>query len=151
MNKKYFFSHRVPAMLLTLALCLGMIPTASAAQQNSYHDPVEHWQQASNRTNELDVNAIVTHETFYCATCRENTDFTVWRVPEYGYSANGGKSTDLRIRTPQTACLCPICGSHSTEQCHQPQLRAAGLPGSGDGADSTRGSCTIRLLSRANF
>ena len=65
MNKKYFFSHRVLAMLLTLALCLGMIPTASAAQQNSYHDPVEHWQQASNRTNELDVNAIVTHETFY--------------------------------------------------------------------------------------
>ena len=39
MNKKYFFSHRVLAMLLTLALCLGMIPTASAAQQNSYHDP----------------------------------------------------------------------------------------------------------------
>ena len=72
MNKKYFFSHRVLAMLLTLTLCLGMIPTASAAQQNSYHDPVEHWQQASNRTNELDVNAIVTHETFYCATCREN-------------------------------------------------------------------------------
>lgn len=71
MNKKYFFSHRVTAMLLTLALCLGMIPTASAAQQNSYHDPVEHWQQASNRTNELDVNAIVTHETFYCATCRK--------------------------------------------------------------------------------
>ena len=29
-------------MLLTLTLCLGMIPTASAAQQNSYHDPVEH-------------------------------------------------------------------------------------------------------------
>lgn len=71
MNKKYFFSHRVLAVLLTLTLCLGMIPTASAAQQNSYHDPVEHWQQASNRTNELDVNAIVTHETFYCATCRE--------------------------------------------------------------------------------
>ena len=53
MNKKYFFYHRVLAMLLTLTLCLGMIPTASAAQQNSYHDPVEHWQQASNRTNEL--------------------------------------------------------------------------------------------------
>ena len=83
MNKKYFFSHRVLAMLLTLTLCLGMIPTASAAQQNSYHDPVEHWQQASNRTNELDVNAIVTHETFYCATCRENKVATLtekkWR------------------------------------------------------------------------
>lgn len=42
MNKKYFFSHRVTAMLLTLALCLGMIPTAFAAQQNSYNDPAEH-------------------------------------------------------------------------------------------------------------
>lgn len=45
MNKKYFFSHRVTAMLLTLALCLGMIPTAFAAQQNSYHDPAEHWME----------------------------------------------------------------------------------------------------------
>ena len=39
MNKKYFFSHRVTAMLLTLTLCLSMIPTAFAGQQNSYHDP----------------------------------------------------------------------------------------------------------------
>ena len=30
-------------MLLTLTLCLSMIPTAFAGQQNSYHDPVEHW------------------------------------------------------------------------------------------------------------
>ena len=96
MNKKYFFSHRVLAMLLTLALCLGMIPTASAAQQNSYHDPVEHWQQASNRTNELDVNAIVTHETFYCATCRENTDFTVWRVPEYTRSSETALNRNVK-------------------------------------------------------
>ena len=43
MNKKYFFSHRVTAMLLTLALCLGMIPTASAAQQNSYPIEVQLW------------------------------------------------------------------------------------------------------------
>ena len=62
---------------------------------------------------------------------------------ELAYRADGGKSADLCIRTSQTACLCPLCGSHSTEQCYQPQLRAAGLPRSGDGADSTRGSCTI--------
>ena len=103
MNKKYFFSHRVLAMLLTLALCLGMIPTASAAQQNSYHDPVEHWQQASNRTNELDVNAIVTHETFYCATCRENTDFTVWRVPEY--TRSGETALNRNVKYSNGMCI----------------------------------------------
>ena len=103
MNKKYFFSHRVTAMLLTLALCLGMIPTASAAQQNSYHDPVEHWQQASNRTNELDVNSIVTHETFYCATCRENTDFTVWRVPEY--TRSGETALNRNVKYSNGMCI----------------------------------------------
>ena len=103
MNKKYFFSHRVLAMLLTLTLCLCMIPTASAAQQNSYHDPVEHWQQASNRTNELDVNAIVTHETFYCATCRENTDFTVWRVPEY--TRSGETALNRNVKYSNGMCI----------------------------------------------
>ena len=103
MNKKYFFSHRVLAMLLTLTLCLGMIPTASAAQQNSYHDPIEHWQQASNRTNELDVNAIVTHETFYCATCRENTDFTVWRVPEY--TRSGETALNRNVKYSNGMCI----------------------------------------------
>jgi hypothetical protein len=103
LNKKYFFSHRVLAMLLTLTLCLGMIPTASAAQQNSYHDPVEHWQQASNRTNELDVNAIVTHETFYCATCRENTDFTVWRVPEY--TRSGETALNRNVKYSNGMCI----------------------------------------------
>ena len=103
MNKKYFFSHRILAMLLTLTLCLGMIPTASAAQQNSYHDPVEHWQQASNRTNELDVNSIVTHETFYCATCRENTDFTVWRVPEY--TRSGETALNRNVKYSNGMCI----------------------------------------------
>ena len=103
MNKKYFFSHRVLAMLLTLTLCLSLIPTASAAQQNSYHDPVEHWQQASNRTNELDVNAIVTHETFYCATCRENTDFTVWRVPEY--TRSGETALNRNVKYSNGMCI----------------------------------------------
>ena len=90
-------------MLLTLTLCLGMIPTASAAQQNSYHDPVEHWQQASNRTNELDVNSIVTHETFYCATCRENTDFTVWRVPEY--TRSGETALNRNVKYSNGMCI----------------------------------------------
>lgn len=90
-------------MLLTLTLCLSMIPTAFAGQQNSYHDPVEHWQQASNRTNELDVNAIVTHETFYCATCRENTDFTVWRVPEY--TRSGETALNRNVKYSNGMCI----------------------------------------------
>ncbi len=77
--------------------------TASAAQQNSYHDPVEHWQQASNRTNELDVNSIVTHETFYCATCRENTDFTVWRVPEY--TRSGETALNRNVKYSNGMCI----------------------------------------------
>ena len=90
-------------MLLTLTLCLSMIPTAFAGQQNSYHDPVEHWQQASNRTNELDVNSIVTHETFCCATCRENTDFTVWRVPEY--TRSGETALNRNVKYSNGMCI----------------------------------------------
>lgn len=70
-------------MLLTLVMCVGMLPTAFAAQQNSYHDPAEHWLTANNRTNELDVNAVVTHETFNCGVCGKQTSFTAWRTPEY--------------------------------------------------------------------
>ena len=62
-------SHRprsILAGLLALTLMFSMLPTAFAAQQNSYHDPAEHWMQASGRTNELDANSVVTHETFTC-------------------------------------------------------------------------------------
>lgn len=101
--KKNHYSRRALALLLTLVMCVGMIPTAFAAQQNSYHDPVEHWQQASNRTNELDVNSIVTHETFYCATCRENTDFTVWRVPEY--TRSGETAMNRNVKYSNGMCI----------------------------------------------
>ena len=49
--KQNHYSRRALALLLTLVMCVGMIPTAFAAQQNSYHDPAEHWMQASGRTN----------------------------------------------------------------------------------------------------
>ena len=48
---------RMTALLLAVVLCIGMMPSAFAAQQDSYHDPAEHWQEANNRTNELDANA----------------------------------------------------------------------------------------------
>ena len=81
--KKNHYSRRALALLLTLVMCVGMIPTAFAAQQNSYHDPAEHWMQASGRTNELDANSVVTRETFKCGECGKATSFEVFRVPEY--------------------------------------------------------------------
>lgn len=82
MNTK--LKSRVVALALSAITALSMLPTpASAAQVNSYHDPAEHWLTANNRTNELDANAVVTHETFYCAVCKQGTTFTVFRTPEY--------------------------------------------------------------------
>ena len=63
MKARVHIQRRALSLLLVLVLCLCLVPTAFAAQQNSYHDPAEHWQEANNRTNELDVNATITHET----------------------------------------------------------------------------------------
>ncbi len=72
------------ALLLVLAMIFSLMSTtAFAAQDDTYHDPAEHWMTALNRTNELDANATVTQETFLCAQCGQNTSFTVWRTPEY--------------------------------------------------------------------
>lgn len=75
--------RRVIALFLTLALCLGMLPTAFAAQGLSYYNPAERWVTSSNRTNELDANAIVSRETFHCCDCNKDTIFAVYRTPEY--------------------------------------------------------------------
>ena len=83
-HSKAHIPHRLTALLLALVLCLGMMPSAFAAQQDSYHDPAEHWQEANNRTNELDANAVVTIETFNCGECGKATSFEVFRTPEYG-------------------------------------------------------------------
>ena len=82
LNKNHTISRRALAMLLTLTLCFSLVPSAFAAQQNSYHDPAEHWMQASGRTNELDANSVVTRETFKCGECGKATSFEVFRVPE---------------------------------------------------------------------
>ena len=71
------------ALLMAVVLCVGMVPSAFAAQQDSYHDPADHWQEANNRTNELDANATVTIETFTCGECGKATSFEVLRTPEY--------------------------------------------------------------------
>ena len=75
---------RAVAMLLSAVTAFSLFPvSAGAAQVNSYHDPAENWMQASGRTNELDVNAVVTHETFNCGVCGKATSFQAFRTPEY--------------------------------------------------------------------
>lgn len=95
LNKNHY-SRRALALLLTLVMCVGMIPTAFAAQQNSYHDPAEHWMQASGRTNELDANSVVTRETFKCGECGKATSFEVFRVPEY--TRNGQPALSRNVK-----------------------------------------------------
>lgn len=84
---KFHFHHgcrRVFAVLLALLTVLSVLPGEGfAAQFTDYHDPAEHWLNSGSRTNELDINAVITRETFYCDTCEQNTSCTTWRVPEY--------------------------------------------------------------------
>ena len=83
MKNNHHSPRRLTALLLVIAVMLSLIPSAFAAQENSYHDPAEHWLTALDRTNELDVNSVVTTETFYCNICDQKTNFTLFRVPEY--------------------------------------------------------------------
>ena len=84
------------ALLLAVVLCIGMVPTAFAAQENGYHDPADHWQEANNRTNELDVNAVVTHETFQCKECKQQTSFLAFRTPEYTRDGQTAMSRNVK-------------------------------------------------------
>ena len=95
MNRKNRF-RRPMALLLSLALCVGLVPSAFAAQQNSYHDPADHWQEANNRTNELDANATVTHETFNCRECGQATSFLAFRTPEYTRDGQTAMTRNVR-------------------------------------------------------
>lgn len=140
MKARVHIQRRALALLLALVLCLSAMPAAFAAQQNSYHDPAEHWQEANNRTNELDANSVVTRETFNCAECGKATSFEVFRVPEYtrdgqtamsrnvkysdGMMADGETMGTILDGTPGqdayytgyhwTKAVCETCGSLNT-------------------------------------
>ena len=103
MNIHHHTPRRLMALLLALVLCVGMMPSAFAAQEDNYHDPAEHWIEALNRTNELDANSTVTIETFNCCECGQATSFQVFRVPEYtrnGETALTQHSVDLLLTDP---------------------------------------------------
>ena len=138
MSLKSRCSQRVLAMLLAVLSIFTMVSVpAFAAQENGYHDPAEHWLTANNRTNELDANAVVTHETFHCSVCAQPSSFMVWRTPEYtrdgvtamsrnvkysdGTCADGESTGIILDGTPGvdarytgyhwTKAMCEICGT----------------------------------------
>ena len=86
----------VVALSLAVLTLFSALPTAFAAQQNSYHDPADHWQEANNRTNELDANATVTHETFTCGECGQATSFLAFRTPEYTRDGQTAMTRNVR-------------------------------------------------------
>ena len=88
---------RAASLFMALVIVLSMVSaSALAAQEDNYHDPAEHWLTSSNRTNELDANAVVTHETYNCKTCGASRSFVVWRTPEY--TRNGQTAMIRNVR-----------------------------------------------------
>ncbi len=87
--------RRLTALLLVLAVMLSLVPVAFAAQRPDYHDPAEHWRSSLDRTDELDVNAVVTTETFYCNICDKETAFLLFRVPEYSRDGVSAMTRDV--------------------------------------------------------
>ncbi len=96
MKIKHHPPRRALALLLALVLCLSVMPTAFAGQENGYHDPAEHWLTANNRTNELDANATVTRETFTCGECGKATSFEAFRTPEYTRDGQTAMSRNVK-------------------------------------------------------
>lgn len=84
------------AAFLAVVMLFSLMPSAFAAQQNSYHDPAEHWQEANSRTNELDANAVITHETFSCKVCKQQTSFLAYRTPEYTRDGETAMNRDVK-------------------------------------------------------
>ena len=103
MKRNHHFPRRALSLLLAVVLCMGLIPSAFAAQENGYHDPAEHWLTANNRTNELDANAVVTHETFHCSVCAQPSSFMVWRTPEY--TRDGVTAMSRNVKYSDGTCI----------------------------------------------
>ena len=91
------------AAFLAVVMLFSLMPTAFAGQEDGYHDPAEHWQEALNRTNELDANSVVTIETFNCCECGQATSFQVFRVPEY--TRNGETALTRNVKYSDGTCL----------------------------------------------
>ena len=83
--------------IMAFSLSLSLLPmNIQAAQSNEYIDPADCWIEANGRTNEFDINATTTYETFYCPVCDMQTTSLVYRVPEYTRSGESALTRNIR-------------------------------------------------------
>ena len=83
--------------IMAFSLSLSFLPmNIQAAQSNEYIDPADYWIEANGRTNEFDINATTTYETFYCPVCDMQTTSLVYRVPEYTRSGESALTRNIR-------------------------------------------------------
>lgn len=87
--------------MLTFAVCFVLTAGAAvpsyALQPDHYQDPEETWTMSEERTKELDVNAVVSQETFYCFSCEEERSFTIWRTAEYTKTGMSNLNRDVKF------------------------------------------------------
>ncbi len=99
---------KIVSAVLTASMLIGVSPmitpiTTYAAQSNDYVDPADVWIHTNNRTNEYDMNASVTQETQYCATCNRATMVTTYRVPEY--TRSGETALNRGVKWSDGTCI----------------------------------------------
>ncbi len=72
------------SIFLMLTMLLSLFPAVvNAAQVSEYVDPADNWLKTNSRTNELDINAVITYETQWCWFCARHATMMTYRVPEY--------------------------------------------------------------------
>jgi len=96
-------SKSIISILLIICMIMSFIPSAFAAQSNEYVDPADSWLPSNNRTNEFDINATTTNETYYCLVCDKDTTFIAYRVPEY--TKSGETALNRSVKYSDGTCI----------------------------------------------
>ncbi len=96
-------SKSIISILLIVCMIMSFIPSAFAAQSNEYVDPADSWLPSNNRTNEFDINATTTNETYYCLVCDKDTTFIAYRVPEY--TKSGETALNRSVKYSDGTCI----------------------------------------------
>lgn len=117
MRIRYRYARSLLAGFLAVVLLFSLVPAASAAQQNSYHDPAENWKEALDRTNELDANAVVTHETFDCAYAKTSYTAAKAVVADYYGVADGAPHTVTVSDLSEAGVTTAVRYGHSADAC----------------------------------
>lgn len=93
----------ISIIVIAVILLITFSTVTYGAQVSSYDDPADHWLSSNNRTNELDVNSVITYETQSCAVCGKITSSMIYRVPEY--TKSGETALNHGVRYSDGTCI----------------------------------------------